>query len=156
MSLKKTLTYMQMVQMTESVLRDFHTWIYKQYRRHVTTLQICIIMLRWGVAQTADEAFFLTRWIQAFSELSWIQLRANLRSATMPPRLTGTLGDTPLMKLFLAFKVPLILWNATGQTQGQYTMKESRNLHLYLGTFQRDAVHQRGTGRVGEVDDPKG
>ncbi len=102
------------------------------------TLQVCIIMLWWGVAQTADGAFFLARWIQAFSDLSWIQLKANLRSVTMPPRLTEALADTPPAKLFLAFKVLLVLRNVAGQMQGQYMMKESGDLHLYPGTFERE------------------
>ncbi len=69
MSPNKTLTYMQTVKMTELVLRDFRTWIYKHYGWYMTMLQICIIMLWWGVAQTADDSFFLMRWIQAWSEL---------------------------------------------------------------------------------------
>ncbi len=46
MSHNETMTYVQMVKMTESVLRDFHTWIYKQYRWHMTMLQICVVMLQ--------------------------------------------------------------------------------------------------------------
>ncbi len=75
----------------------------------MTTLQVCIIMLQWGVVRMADEAFFLAQWIQAFSELSWIQLRANLRSAMMLPRQMELLAGTLPAKLFLAFKVPLVL-----------------------------------------------
>ncbi len=40
--------------------------------------------------------------------------------------------------LFLAFKVLLILQNATGQAQGQYTLKNSGDLRLYPGTFEKD------------------
>ncbi len=78
MNQRRTTTYMQTLQMTELVLTDFCTWIYQQHEPDVTTFQVCVIMLQWGVVQTADEAFFLTQWIQAFSDLSWIQLQANL------------------------------------------------------------------------------
>ncbi len=80
-----TMTNVQTVEMTGPVLKDLRNWVYGEYGRRVMTLQICILMLHWGVAQTADESFFLARWIQAWSEMSWVQLRANLRSATMLP-----------------------------------------------------------------------
>ncbi len=54
-----TMTYMQTVEMTETVLKDLCNWVYRQYGWHVMRLQICIVMLHWGVAQTADESFFL-------------------------------------------------------------------------------------------------
>ncbi len=102
-------------------------------------LQICILMLHWGVAQTADESFFLARWIQAWSEMSWVQLRANLQSATMPTRLADLmLNEVKALNLVVGFKVPLILRNAAGQTQGQYTLKKSGDPHLYPGTFEQD------------------
>ncbi len=47
-------------------------------------------------------------------------------------------ADTPPAKLFLAFKVLLVLQNAAGQTQGQYMVKESGNPHLYPGTFAKE------------------
>ncbi len=101
-------------------------------------LQICIIMLHWGVAQMADESFFLARWIEAWSEMSWVQLRANLRSATMPPRLANiTSNEVQALNLVVGFKVPLILQNAAGQTQGQYMLKKSGDPHLYPGTFEQ-------------------
>ncbi len=45
MTRSQMMTYVQMVKMTESVLRDFRTWIYKQYGCYMTMLQICIVML---------------------------------------------------------------------------------------------------------------
>ncbi len=138
MTLRQNLTYEQTLEMTELALRDFCTWIYEQYGSDMTMLQVCIIILQWGVAQMADKAFFLARWIQAFSELSWIQPRANLQLATMLPRLMETEAGTPPMKLFVAFKVLLVLRNAGGQPQGQYMVKESGNLHLYPGTFAKE------------------
>ncbi len=85
----------------------------------------------------ADEAFFLTRWVQAFNNLSWIQLRANLRLATMPLRQAELLADALPAKLFITFKVPLVLQDAAGQMHDQYMVKESGDLHLYPGTFQK-------------------
>ncbi len=71
--------------------------------------------------------------------MSWVQLRANLRSAMMPPRLSDLNPNKVLaLNLVVGFKVPLILRNAAGQTQGQYTLKKSRDLHLYPGTFEQD------------------
>ncbi len=84
-----------------------------------------------------DESFFLARWILAWSEMAWVQLRANMWLATMPPRLADSVDDTPATNLVVAFKVPLILRNVTGQTQGQHTLKNSRDLHLYPGTFEQ-------------------
>ncbi len=113
MTTNAMMTYGQMVTMTEPVLRDLCNWVYRQYGWHVTMLQICVVMLHWGVAQMADESFFLVRWIQAWSEMSWVQLRANLRLATMPPRLADPSDDTSAVNLVVAFKLPFIL-----QTQG--------------------------------------
>ncbi len=42
------------------------------------------------------------------------------------------------LNLVVGFKVPLILWNAARQTQGQYTLKKSGDPHLYPGTFEQD------------------
>ncbi len=67
-----------MLEMTEAVLRDFHNWIYWHYRSEVTAIQVCIIMLQWGIARMADDAFFLTCWIQMFNGMLWVQLRVNL------------------------------------------------------------------------------
>ncbi len=41
--------------------------------------------------------------------MAWVQLRANLRSAMMPPRLADLSDDTQAMNLVVGFKVPLIL-----------------------------------------------
>ncbi len=56
----------------------------------------------------------------------------------MLQRLTEFLADAPLAKLFMAFKVLLVLRDAAGQPQGQYTVKESGDPHLYPGTFQKE------------------
>ncbi len=69
MSHNETMTYVQMVEMTELVLKDLRNWVNRQYGWYVMTLQICIVMLRWGVAQTADESIFLVQWIQAWSKI---------------------------------------------------------------------------------------
>ncbi len=61
MTTNATMTYVQTVEMTKPVLKDLLNWVYGQYGRHVTMLHICILMLQWGVAQTADESFFLAR-----------------------------------------------------------------------------------------------
>ncbi len=86
----------------------------------------------------ADESFFLARWIQAWIEMSWVQLRANLQSAMMLPRLADFSDDIRALNLVVGFKVPLIPWNVAGQTQGQYTLKKSGDPHLYPGTFEWD------------------
>ncbi len=57
--------YSQTLEMTEPQLQGLRTWIYRQYRLDVMTLQICIIMLWWQVAKTVDEAFFLAHWISS-------------------------------------------------------------------------------------------
>ncbi len=54
MSPDATAVYCQTLAMTEPQLKDLRTWVYQQYGRNVTTLQICIIMLQWQVAQMAD------------------------------------------------------------------------------------------------------
>ncbi len=45
MTNKGNLTYTQMLEMTEAVLRDFCNWIYQHYGLQVTAIQVCIIML---------------------------------------------------------------------------------------------------------------
>ncbi len=74
MDLNAMAVYSQTLEMTEPQLKDLRTWVYRQYGRNVTMLQVCIIMLQWQVAQTADESFFLARWISAWSEMPWVQL----------------------------------------------------------------------------------
>ncbi|MCP4547342.1 MAG: hypothetical protein GY835_12870 [bacterium] len=87
----------------------------------MTLLQICVIMICWQIATTADEAFFMMRWISAWSELSWVNLQSNLRSVPMPPRLAGV----DAQPLVIPFEVPLNLRDASGKSMGQYTMQES-------------------------------
>ncbi len=71
--------------------------------------------------------------------MSWVRLRANLQLATMPPRLADlTPNEVQALNLVVGFKVPLIVWNAAGQTQGQYTLKKCRDPRLYPGTFKQD------------------
>ncbi len=79
MDLNAMAVYCQSLAMTEPQLRDLRTWVYRQYGRSVMMLHICVIMLQWNVTQTADESFFLARWISAWSELSWVQLSATLQ-----------------------------------------------------------------------------
>ncbi len=69
-----TAVYSQTVEMTEPQLCDLRIWIYQQYGKNVMMLQICAIMLQWQVARTADEAFFMARWISAWSNMPWMQL----------------------------------------------------------------------------------
>ncbi len=45
MDLTTMTIYCQMVAMTEPVLKDLRTWVYWQYGRYVTMLQVCIAML---------------------------------------------------------------------------------------------------------------
>ncbi len=59
----------------------------------------------------------------------------------MLQRLTEFLADAPLAKLFMAFKVLLVL---RGQPQGQYTVKESGDPHLYPGAFQKEKGYPAG------------
>ncbi len=120
MSLTAMMTYSQMVAMTELMLKDLRTWAVQTVQEKHDVLQICVIMLHWGAAQTADESFFLACWIQAWSEMSWVQLRANLWSAAMLPRLSDLyLEEVPALDLMVGIKVPLILCNAIGQTMGE-------------------------------------
>ncbi len=79
------------------------------------TLQICAIMLQWQVAWMMDESFFMARWILAWSEMAWVQLRANLQSTAMPPRLSDLDKKIPALPLIVPFKVPLILRNAAAR-----------------------------------------
>ncbi len=104
----------------------------------MTMLQICAIMLQWQVARTADESFIMARWISAWSDMPWVQLRANLRSVAMLPRLSDTDKKVPVLPLIVVFQVPLILRNAVGQTMGDYMLKKSGDPQLYPGTFQRN------------------
>ncbi len=103
----------------------------------MTTLQICIIMLWWQVAKTADEAFFMARWISAWSDMSWMQLRPNLRLVTMPPRLSETDKNVQPLPLVIPFQVPLNLRDVAGKPMGEYKLKEAGDPQLYPGTFQR-------------------
>ncbi|MCP4546554.1 MAG: hypothetical protein GY835_08835, partial [bacterium] len=123
--------YQQTVEITEPQLHQLRTWIYRQYGQNVTPLQICVIMICWQIAKTADEAFFMMRWISAWSELSWMNLRSNLRSVPMPPRLAGV----DAQPLVIPFEVPLKLRDASGKLMGEYTMQESGDPQLYPGTF---------------------
>ncbi len=74
--------------------------------------------------------------ISAWSDMSWMQLWANLRSVAMPPRLSDTDKKVPALPLIVAFKVPLILHNAAGQEMGDYMLKKSGDPQLYPGTFE--------------------
>ncbi len=56
----------------------------------------------------------------------------------MPPRLSDLHKEVLALPLIVAFKVPLILCNAMGQTMGEYTLKKSGDPHLYPGTFEQD------------------
>ncbi len=51
MNMTTMTSYCQTVAMTELMLKDLHTWVYRQYGRYVMMLQICVIMLHWGTAR---------------------------------------------------------------------------------------------------------
>ncbi len=120
-----TAVYSQTVEMTELQLCDLRTWIYRQYRKNVTMLQICAIMLWWQIAKTADEAFFMVHWISAWSDMPWWQLQANLRSVAIPPRLSDTNKKVLPLPLVVPFQVPLNLCDAAGKAMGDYMLKQS-------------------------------
>ncbi len=131
----------QTLQMTEPQLHDLRTWIYQQYRKNVTMLQICAIMLWWQVARTVDEAFFMARWMSAWSDMPWMQLWANLPSVAMPPRLSDMDQTVLPLPLVVKFQVPLKLCDVTGKSMGDYRLTESGDPQLYLGTFERLPGH---------------
>ncbi|MCP4546791.1 MAG: hypothetical protein GY835_10050 [bacterium] len=88
-------------------------------------------MICWQIAAMADESFFMMRWISAWSELSWQNLRSNLWSVPMPPRL----AEAEEQPLVIPFEVPLRLRDASGKPMGEYTMQLSGDPQLYPGTF---------------------
>ncbi len=106
-------------------------------------LEISVIMLGWQVARMAEEAFFMARWISAWSEMSWMQLWANLRSVTMPPRLSDTDKTVKPLPLLIPFQVPLNLHDAAGKAMGAYKLKEAGDPQLYPGTFARESTCQQ-------------
>ncbi len=65
MDLTTMAVYCQTLAMTELMLKDLCTWVYWQDGKSMMMLQVCVIMLQWQVAQTADESFFLAHWISA-------------------------------------------------------------------------------------------
>ncbi len=111
----------------------------------MTTLEISVIMLGWQVAKTADEAFFMAHWISAWSEMSWMQLWVNLRSVTMPPRLSDTDKTVKPLPLMIPFQVPLNLRDAVGKSMGEYKLKEAGDPQLYLGTLARESTCRQMT-----------
>ncbi len=133
-----TTVYCQTVAMMEPQLEGMCSYVYRQYGRDVMSLQIAVIMLWWQVAKTSDEAFFMAQWISAWSKLSWMNLRSNLRSVIMPPRLEGV----PVLPMVVPFKVPLELHDAAGTSMGEYKMHEAGDPHLYPGTFAREPTCQ--------------
>ncbi len=82
----------------------------------------------------------MARWISAWSEMSWMQLRANLRSVTMPPRLSDTDKTVKPLPLVIPFQVPLNLRDAAGKSMGKYKLKEAGDPQLYPGTFEREST----------------
>ncbi len=95
------------------------------------------------MARTPDEAFFMACWISAWSDMPWIQLRANLQLVTMPPRLSDTDPNLQLYPLVIPFEVPLNLHDAAGKPMGKYKLKEAGDPQLYPGTFKRmQTCHQ--------------
>ncbi len=54
----------------------------------------------------------------------------------MMPRLSDTNKKVLLLPLVLPFQVPLNLCDAAGKAMGDYTLKQSGDPQLYLGTFE--------------------
>ncbi len=60
------LLYKETLAQMEPVIKLLCNWAYMHYGTKITTVQVCVIMLRWGLASTAEEAYFLAGRIQAF------------------------------------------------------------------------------------------
>ncbi len=105
-------------------------------------------------------------WISAWSEMSWMQLRPNLQSVAMPPRLSDTDKNVQPLPLILPFQVPLNLHDAVGKSMGDYKLKDSGDPQLYLGTFEKlsgycqmqklEMTQQEWTNWVILQDEPEG
>ncbi len=105
--------YRQHMNCTKDYLGPIHQWFYRHYGRDLNAEQVISLCLLWQIAGSCEEAFFLAKWIQPFSEMSCLGICHTL-SIIEPPRMlpeylnaAGEINWLKVPQLQLPFKTPL-------------------------------------------------
>ncbi len=93
-----------------------HQYFYQYYGPDLFAEQIASLCLLWRIASTCEEAFFLTKWMQPFSDMTGLNHR-HMLSIIPPPSVLpeyqtpeGTLNLLKTVPLQLSFQTPLETW----------------------------------------------
>ncbi len=104
--------------------------------------QAASLCLLWHIADTCEEAFFLAKWIQPFSEMTSLNLRHMLHIIVPPPPLPlyqlkdGTLDVLKTVLLQLSFRVPLEMQTfQEDHTTGPYKPLRDGDPLTYAASF---------------------
>ncbi len=87
-------------------------WFYRHYGRNLHAEQVASLCLLWQIAGSCEEAFFLAKWMQLFSEMSCLgthHLLSIIEPQMLPEFLTadGKVDWLKVPPLQLQFKTPL-------------------------------------------------
>ncbi len=62
--------YRQHMMHIKEYLEPLHQWFYRHYGRNLNAEHVASLCLLWQIAGSCEEAFFLAKWMQPFSEMS--------------------------------------------------------------------------------------
>ncbi len=97
----------------KAYMGSLHQWFYRPYGWNLHAEQIASLCLLWQIAGSCEEAFFLAKWMQPFSEMSCLGI-CHMVSIIEPPQMlpeylmaTGEVDWLKVPPLQLQFKTPL-------------------------------------------------
>ncbi len=105
--------YRQSMTHVQPYVNPLRQFFYRYYGPELNAEQIACLCLLWHIAGTCEEAFFLAKWIQPFSDMTSLSLRHVLSIITPLPPLPeyrledGTLNILRTVALQLSFRMPL-------------------------------------------------
>ncbi len=79
-------TYRHHIIYTKDYLGPIRQWFYQFYGQDLNAEQVASLCLLWQIAGNCEEAFFLAKWIQPFSDISSLNLH-HLLSIILPPQM---------------------------------------------------------------------
>ncbi len=126
----------------EDYLGPLHQFFYQYYGPELNAKQVASLCLLWQIASTCEEALFLAKWMQPFSDMSSLNLH-HLLSTILPPQalpeyLTaeGTLNLLQLELLQLLFQTPMETWTFhEDQGTGAYEPLRDGDPLIYTASF---------------------
>ncbi len=134
--------YRQSMTNVQPYVNPLHQFFYQYYSPEFNAEQIAGLCLLWHIAGTCEEAFFLAKWIQPFSDMTSLNVHHVMSIITPPPPLLeyrlgdGTLDILKTVALQLSFQMLLEMWTfQEDQSTGPYEPLRDGDPLTYAASF---------------------